>query len=357
MSADEKGRPQAIVCRGKGATALEPLTAAPPCEGEMLLRLRAVGFCGTDLFKLKTDSAPPGAVLGHEVVGTVEAVGAAVSKFKVGDRVVVPHHVACGACALCRAGSETMCPTFKENLMHPGGFADLILIAARATEQAAFVIPDHVPDEAAVFVEPAACVLRGVERAEMAPDGAAVVIGAGSMGLLHLLVLKAVLPGITVIMTDLDDDRLEISKRLGADAAVKPGAEAEDTVKALTGGWGADAIFDTVGGNATLQTGLSLSRAGGTVVLFAHAPEGMEAQFDLNTLFKHERRIIGTYSGSLREQRRVFELICDGALDPSALVTHQLALDAFEEGVDLVVQQKALKVLFTPSRAAAQGAA
>ncbi|MCP5083469.1 MAG: alcohol dehydrogenase catalytic domain-containing protein [Alphaproteobacteria bacterium] len=357
MSADEAGITQAVVCQGGSATALQPVAVPAPAAGEMLLGLRSVGFCGTDLFKLKTNSAAPGTVLGHEVVGTVEAVGPEVLMFSVGDRVVVPHHVACGECALCRGGSETMCATFKENLMQPGGFSDQILISRRATEQAAFAIPDDVSDEAAVFVEPAACVLRGIERSDLKRDGTAVVIGAGSMGLLHLLVLKAALPGVGVVMIDLDTNRLDVARRLGADGAAEPGPGAEGAVQELTDGLGADAIFDTVGGNATLQAGLTLSRSGGSVVLFAHAPEGMGAGFDLNTLFKHERRIIGTYSGALREQRRIFELICDGSLDPSVLVTHHMPLDDFETGVDLVVQQKALKVLFTPSRSAAAGGA
>ncbi|HBC07028.1 MAG TPA: alcohol dehydrogenase, partial [Rhodospirillaceae bacterium] len=112
------------------------------------------------------------------------------------------HHVPCGTCLMCRRGNETMCETFRENLMAPGGFADTVLIKARATAQAAHRVPDGVSDEAAVFMEPAACVLRGVERAAVAADGVAVIQGAGSMGLLHLLVLKAALPGVRVAVID-----------------------------------------------------------------------------------------------------------------------------------------------------------
>ena len=310
---------RAIVCRGRSNTRLQTCTVPEPAEGELLLRLRAVGFCGTDLFKLKTDSAEPGTVLGHELVGTVEAVGPGVTGFSSGQRVVVPHHVACGTCALCRAGSETMCATFKENLMYPGGFSDLILISRRAVEKAAFVIPDHVPDEQAVFVEPAACVLRGIDRSGLGRGSSAVVLGAGSMGLLHLLVLRAAVPGVKVVMVDPDLKRLEVAKDLGADGVGVPGPGVEICVQELADGPGADAVFDTVGGSSTLKDGLSLCRSGGAVVLFAHAPANMEADFDLNTLFKQEQRIIGTYSGALSEQARVFELICQGSLDASPL--------------------------------------
>ena len=135
-----------------------------------------------------------------------------------------------------------------------------------------------------------------------------------------------------------------------------PGPGVEICVQELADGLGADAVFDTVGGSSPLKSGLSLCRSGGTVVLFAHAPADMQADFDLNAFFKHEQRVIGTYSGALSEQARVFELICQGALDPSPLVTHRFSLDEFQTGIGAVVRKKALKVLFTPSEAAGAGA-
>jgi L-iditol 2-dehydrogenase len=339
-----------IACGGGERTALEarPVPVAGP--GEMLLRLNVVGFCGTDLFKLKTGSARRGNVLGHELVGTVIALGQGVTQFAEGDRIVVPHHVPCGECVFCRRGNETMCEVFKENLMEPGGFSDTILIRNRATALAARKVPDTLSDESAVFVEPAACVLRGIDRSGISDGGTAVVLGAGSMGLLHLLVLRSIFPDIHVVIVDLDHDRLALAVTLGAARAAKPGADTADAVDTVTGGLGVDAVFDTVGGDRTLAAGIELTRAGGSVVLFAHAPEGATAGFDLNALFKSERRIVATYSGALKEQAKIFDLLVSGALDPSPLVTHTMPLDDFEQGVALVVARKALKVLFTPSR-------
>jgi L-iditol 2-dehydrogenase len=338
-----------VACLGGDATALETRPVPQPGPGEILLGLRVVGFCGTDLFKLTTGSAEAGSVLGHEVVGEVIALGSGVEKFALGDRIVVPHHVPCGECLLCRRGNETMCEVFRENLLEPGAFADRILVRPRAVELAAYRVPDHLSDEAAVFLEPAACVLRGIHRADLANDGAAVVLGAGSMGLLHLLVLKAALPELKVIIIDPVAERRALAEQLGAAATAPPGQGAHDTVRAVTDGFGADAAFDTVGGSATLQDGLAMTRQGGAVVLFAHAPTGDHAGIDLNSVFKYERRILGTYSASVKEQSDIFDLLDSGALDPSPLVTHTMPLDDFTRGVELVKTQQALKVLFTPS--------
>lgn len=339
-------------CAAEGGVRIETRPRPAPGPGEMLLRLRCAGLCGTDLFKLRHGTAPAGAVLGHEIVGTVAALGDGVAGFALGDRVAVPHHAACGECALCRRGEEPQCPAFRENLLVPGGFSEWVLVRERAVRQAAFGLPAHISDEAGVFLEPAACVLRGIRHARLAetapPPGSAAILGAGGMGLLHLLVLKAVHPDLRVLVSDPLEERLGLARRLGADAAVAPGDETLRAMEGLSDGLGADAVFDTVGGRGPLESALALSRPGGTVVLFAHADEGEQADFDLNAFFKSERRLLGTYSSSLADQREVFRLLSLRQLDPSPLVTHRLPLSRFEEAVGLARERRALKVLLVP---------
>lgn len=343
---------RAVVCAERGAVLVATRPRPEPGPGELLLRLRCAGLCGTDLFKLRHATAAPGSVLGHEVVGMVEALGDGASGFSPGDRVAVPHHVACGACELCRRGSETLCPAFRENLLVPGGFSEWILVRERAVRLATFGLPSHVPDETAVFLEPAACVLRGIWHARLAEMPAslpavAAVVGGGSMGLLHLLVLRAVLPSLKVTISDPLEDRLELARELGADAAVPPGY-AREAVDALAGGGGADVVFDTAGGAEALAAALELVRPGGTVVLFAHAGAGERAGFDLNAFFKTEGKLIATYSSSLAEQREVHRLMVTRRLDPSPLVTHRLPLSRFGEAVELARGLRAVKVLLMP---------
>jgi L-iditol 2-dehydrogenase len=346
-------------CAERGVIQVESRPRPRPGPGELLLSLRCAGLCGTDLFKIRYGTVPPGTVLGHEVVGTVEALGAGVAGFALGDRVVVPHHVACGACALCRRGSETLCPVFRENLLSPGGFSDRVLVRERAVRRAAFGLPAHVTDEAAVFLEPAACVLRGIRHArlsEIAASGhpVAVLLGGGSMGLLHLLVLKVLFPDLRVAVSEPLEERRALALRLGADAAVSP-AEARTAVAAMSGGsggLGADVAFDTVGGAGPLDSALALTREGGTVVLFAHAPgsgpSSERAGFDLNAFFKSERKLIATYSSALAEQREIYRLLATRRLDPSPLVTHRLPLARLGEAIELASGRQALKVLLVP---------
>ena len=344
-------------CAERGEIRLESRPWPHPGPGEMLLALRCAGLCGTDLFKIRYGTVPPGTVLGHEVVGTVEALGEGVVGFAPGDRVVVPHHVSCGECALCRRGSETLCPVFRENLLSPGGFSDHVLVRERAVRRATFGLRDHIADEAAVFLEPAACVLRGIRHARIAeiaaaagPPPVAVLLGGGSMGLLHLLVLKALLPGVRVAVSEPLAERRELALRLGADAAAPP-EEAQAAVEALSGesgGLGADVAFDTVGGTGILDSALALTREGGTVVLFAHAPSAERAGFDLNAFFKSERKLIATYSSALAEQREIYRLLSTRRLDPSPLVTHRLPLARLGEAVELANGRQALKVLLAP---------
>ena len=351
MKNDGEGSSRVVACLGGYKTRIEMRPRPVPGRGEFLMRMRVTGLCGTDLFKLETATVAPGAVLGHEVVGEVEALGEGVGKFAIGQRVVVPHHVSCLECEYCRRGSETMCRTFKENLLEPGGFAEHILVRPRAAALAARAVPDGLGDEAAVFMEPAACVLRGVQRSGVGREGLAVVQGAGSMGLLHVLVLRAVLPGVRVVAVDPVADRQRLAERLGAARGTPPGEATAEAVREISNGLGADAVFDTVGGAGPLRSALDLTREGGSVVLFAHAPAGGRADFDLNHLFKHERRVLGAYSGGLAEQAEVFRALESGRLDPTPLVTHRLPLEDFDRAVEVLRSRIGLKVLLYPKTA------
>lgn len=174
------------------------------------------------------------------------------------------------------------------------------------------------------------------------------------MGLLHLLVLKALHPEIQLLVVEPLEERARLAAELGADhtaqaSTAELGRLAREVAQPELRS-GVDAVFDTVGGKRALDTGLALLREGGTLVLFAHDLEDQKHPVDLNQLFKSEQRIVGTYSGSLSEQDEIFELLLSRRLDPTPLVTHRLPLSAFERAVELCQTRQALKVLLEPDR-------
>lgn len=340
-----------VTCQQPGRVVVEDRPSLSPGTGEILLDLSACGLCGTDLVKIARGSHR-GSVLGHELIGTIAAIGQGVEGFSIGERIVTPHHVACGECRLCLAGATTRCQTFQVDQLVPGGFSDQILVRPLAVRKAARGIPDTLSDEAAIFLEPAACVLRSVDRSDLLRVKAlglqpsAAILGGGSMGLLHLLVLRALVPDAILIVSEPDEGRRQRASELGATAVVAP-AELGETVRRVTDASGVDAVFDTVGHPALLRPAVDLLREGGSLVLFAHfstdAPPAIHDQ-----LFHHERRVLGTYSGSLDEQNRVFDLLERGSLEPQCLVTHRVPLQQFDQALELARDPRALKILLVP---------
>lgn len=180
---------RAAVLRGPGSVAAEEWPRPEAGPGELLLRLRGRGLCGSDIAKIVAPPAAGPTVVGHEVVGDVVAAGVG-APFAVGERVVAAHHVPCGDCHYCRRGSASMCRTFKASNLDPGGFAEFVRVPAENVRHATFRLPAHVSDEAASFVEPLACCLRAVRRARVEAGDTAVVVGLGSIGCLFVQLLK-----------------------------------------------------------------------------------------------------------------------------------------------------------------------
>ena len=166
------------------------------------------------------------------------------------------------------------------------------------------------------------------------------------MGLLHLLVIRAMAPGAQVIVSEPDPWRRQKASDLGASAVVEP-ADLSGAVAAISGKEGVDAIFDTVGLPSLLEPSVSLLREGGSLVLFAHFSGDAPGPFH-QQLFHHERRVLGTYSGSLDEQGRIFDLLTSGALQPQTLVTHHVPLQQYERALELSRDPQALKILLVP---------
>ena len=308
----------AVTVTPGGSPALRELPSPTAPPGGVLVRVRACGLCGSDVEKLRPGGAAAGSVLGHEIAGVV--VDGALP---AGLRVALAHHVPCGACASCEAGHEPLCPAFVASALEPGGFCELTAASAGHVAHAVLPLPDHVSDLAGSFVEPVACVLRGIEGL----PGDAVVAGAGSIGLLAAQALRA--RGSHVRVLEPDPGR---ARRAAGRGFAAPGAGERFSGALLTA-------------PAALAEALSLLEPAGTLVLFSG---GAEEPFDTDLVYRRELTVRGVRSSTPRHLREALALIASGAVECESLVDCVLGLDAFADGLARYRSREALKVVFAP---------
>jgi len=335
---------KAAVYRGGGRLVAEDWPRPSIGAGELLLRLKGCGLCGSDIAKIVDPATKAPAVFGHEVVGEVAAVGAGVASYAVGDRIVAAHHVPCGECHYCRRGSESMCAAFKASNLDPGGFAEYVRVPPANVRHATFRVPPHVSDEAATFVEPLACCARAVRRARVQPGDTAVVVGLGSIGCLFVQLLERA--GAAVVGADPLPDRAALARELGAAAGGSLDAAAKD-LRERSAERGADHVIITGGGAAVLPWAAGIVRDGGTVHYFAGGG-GEALPLPLETLYHRELTITATYSSSPADLTEAFDLITSGAVQVERLFTHRVPLESLASAVDLMRRREALKVYVTP---------
>ena len=333
----------ASVCTGPDTLELREWPEPRIGSGELLVRVSGCGLCGSDIVKIVRGPAAP-VVLGHEVVGVVEAVGPGVAGFAPGQRVVVAHHVPCAACHYCRRGSPSMCRTFKRINLDPGGFAERLRVPAPNVAHATFALPDALSDEVASFTEPLACCLRAVKRSDIAAGDTVVVVGLGSIGC--LLAQGFALAGARVIGWDVDGARRALARRHQV-AAPDTVAEVEARVADATEGRGADVVALSAGGAGVLPWAAARVRDGGRLHYFAGG-DGEHLPLALETLYARELTLTATYSSSPAELAEAFALLARGAVSVAGLVTHRLPLARLAEGVALMRARQAVKVYVTP---------
>ena len=318
--------------------------------GELLVRVHGCGLCGSDILKI-AQQAPPPVILGHELTGTIVQRGSAVTSSEVGQRVVVAHHVPCGACHYCRHHNYSMCAAFKASNIDPCGFSEYIRVPAAHVQHTTLVLPDTLSAEEGSFIEPLACCVRAVKRTSLLPGDSVVVMGLGSVGLLMLQAVKALGAGefgsVRVYGVDLVPERLELARKLGADEVFAAPSDEQGLRQLLapyTDGRGVDAAILTAPGARPFLQALASVRKGGTLNIFA-AHSGA-IPFNLETIYQQELTITSTYSSSPQELRESLELLSRRLVRVDRLISHRLPLERFNEGVQLMRERVALKVYF-----------
>lgn len=318
--------------------------------GEILIRIRASGICGSDVMEWYRRPKAP-LVLGHEVAGDVERVGAGVTEFAVGDRVVVTHHVPCGTCRYCLAGDDTACETLHSTSFEPGGFAEYVRVPPAQTARGTLRLPDEVTYEEGTFVEPLGCVVRAQERAGVREGSTVLVVGSGISGLLHIRVALALGAG-RVLATDVSDYRLDWARRAGASAAfdaAKAGDSLADLVRDANEGRLADLVLLCTGAPAAIRQSLACLDPGATYVFFAPPPPDKDVAMPMAELWRREVTIRTAYGAAPHDLERALDLITSGRVKVDDLVTHRLPLEETAEGFRLVAEaRESVKVIIEP---------
>ncbi len=344
----------AAVYRGVNNVRLETVPVPAIGTGELLVRVHTCGVCGTDLKKIASGSHSAPRIFGHETSGVVAAVGAGVSKFEPGDRVVVFHHIPCRRCYYCQHKTFAQCMTYKKvgctAGFEPsgGGFAEYVRVMDWIVEQGTVKIPQGVSFEQACFVEPVNTCMKGIEALRLQPGETVLAIGQGPIGIiLSVLARRA---GASVITSDLYPERLRISESLGFEHLID--ASQQDAVRSVreqTEGRGADAVILAVGSNALIRAAMDASRPGGRVLLFAQTQRG-EVVVDPAAICVDEKTLVGSYSASVDLQDESVRFVMDREMDLERLISHRFPLQEAARALELAAhpQPASMKVVIQP---------
>jgi L-iditol 2-dehydrogenase len=338
---DQGKTTRAAVWRGDERLEVENWRLPPLGPRDVLVKVAACGVCGSDLHVLSGEfpGLQPPLVLGHEPAGTIVALGSEVRAFAVAEAVTWEPNVTCGHCFQCREGEDAnLC---ENRVRISGSFAEYTVVPASALHR----LPDGCDLRAATLAEPLSCALYAFDRGEVLLGSSVAIVGAGSIGLLLLLLARRA-GASCVTVSDPNPVKRELARRLGADLAVDPSAEGfEQPRKLLTGGCGFDVAFEAVGLPRTVEDALEIVRAGGRVVLVGASRPGDRASVDLVSLQRRDLTISACWVRKHTFQRAVSLL---PHLPTDELITHEVKLEDVSEAMRMLRGGVAVKVVVVP---------
>ena len=326
---------------------LEEVPTPAPGAGEVLIRVAGCGVCHTDLHYIDhgtpTFKTPP-MILGHEIAGTVAALGAGVTTLAEHDRVLLPAVLSCGHCAFCRTGRENVCENSIMLGNHiDGGYAEYLVAPAKDV----LPLPSDVPlVEGSVIADAITTPFHAVvRRGRVVAGDWVIVFGCGGVGL--SLVQIATAAGARVIAVDVRDGKLDLARRFGAVATLNSGTEArlDREVRRISGG-GVDVAFEAVGKAATQEAALNCLRTGGRLVLVGYSPETMA--LNAGRVMFRELEVLGSLGCRPVDYPRAIELVRQGKIRLTEMVTHRFPLERIAEALDVLRGGDAIRVVVTP---------
>lgn len=319
-------------------------------HGDILVRMKSCGICGSDVEKVFGKYGQPSMRLGHEPSGVIVKVGSHVKDFKKGDRVFTHHHVPCYSCHFCVHGNETMCQKYSETNLSPCGLSEEYVVPAwNVLHGGVLKIPDWMSFDEAAMIEPLACCVRAWDKFAYREEDTAAIFGAGPTGIMHAMIAQA--NGFRkVFCFDLNDFRLEFANALGA-SPLKSGDPASiNAILNDTENRGVDVSIIATSHMGVISDAISSTRRGGTIIIFGVPTKGATLNIDMSTVYSKEITIIPTYAASDRDTKKALELIASKKVDVKKLITHRYPLmdsqKAFEHAH---TGQNAMKIIIQSS--------
>lgn len=347
---------KAQVFRGVNDLRYEDVPMPEMAADELLVQVKVVGLCQSDIKKIKYPLYEPPRIFGHETAGTIAQVGADVTDWQVGERVVVMHHVPCMKCGYCDTGSFSMCDTYKNVTttagFNPsgGGFAEYVKVPGHIVRSGGLIlIPNDVTFEQASFVEPTNCCLKAVKKAQIREGQTVLVTGAGPIGLMIMMLVKHF--GAKAIATDLLPSRIEKALSIGADAAFDArDPELAKKIQGLTGGYGVDVSILAVPSDRAFFQAMDCTRKGGKVLFFAEFPDEISIPINPNLIYRREIDLMGSYSSAFPLQALSAQLVFEKKIDVDALISDKYPLSELGAAVEQAVKPTAetYKILLYP---------
>lgn len=331
---------RAAVWRGAGQIAIEDWRLPPIGPTDALVRVRRCGLCGSDLHVLDGDVPEfvPPRVLGHEPLGVIEAVGGAVADYEPGDTVTWEPSLPCGSCFYCREGEDGLC---EQRVPIVGAFSERTVVPERAL----YRLPAELPASHGVLTEPLSCALYAHDRAGVHPGDRVAVIGAGTIGLL-LIMLARRAGAEQILVSDPNPRKRALAQELGADVVIDPHVErVEKATRHATGGRGVEVAFEAVGAPAAVADALAAPRPGGRVALVGLSSPSASATVPLLGLLRRDLTVHAVWMRKFTFQRAVALL---SALPLGKIVSHTVALDEIAEAFALLRSGEAVKVVVEP---------
>lgn len=333
---------------GAGDIRIEEMPVPETGPGELLVRIKASGICGSDVMHWYRTGRGP-LVLGHEVSGEVVAAGEGVSRLKKGDRIAAAHHVPCNTCHYCLTGHDTVCETLRKTNFTPGGFAEYVKLPPINVDRGVFLLPDELSFEEATFIEPLACVYRGQRIAGVKAGHSVLVIGSGISGLLHIQLARATGASL-VVSTDINEYRLSMATRLGADGTINAIEDVPGRFRSMNRGRAADVVVLTAGAEKAIDQAFRSVDRGGTILFFAPAGKDVSVPLPVNDLFwRNEITLTSSYAANYYEHSAAMEMIRQRRVNVRDMITHRLPLSETASGFKLVENAgDSIKVIIEP---------